>query len=75
MQRTVRGTKINYKEFENGIFLDKSTVVEINDTAKAIKKFKRTHDNCVVVSTEDVATTYYLDDEIFFKYAYTKDEG
>lgn len=73
MQRTVKGTKVNLVKVEviNGTVNTESfNKVYINlDEEKAIKKARKEFVNSAVVSTEEYSELYYLDDEIFFKYA------
>ena len=74
MQRTVHGTNVKYALIEKtegghlamieGVY--KSTE---KDTKKAIKDCRKVHPDCAIVGTEEFATLYVLDDEIFFKYA------
>lgn len=74
MQRTVKGTRVNLAKMEvvNGqiAVADVQSVVYPNTpTDKAIKKAQKAYTGYGVVSTEEHEQTYYLDDEIFFKYA------
>ena len=73
MQRTVHGTKITFAKVTidgaNVRTVIDSTIVDIKDTATAIKSFVKKHPTFAVVKTEPISKLYILDDEIFFKYA------
>ena len=74
MQRTVKGTKVNLAKMEmvNGNI----TITDIKEVLLpnlpedvAIKKAQKLHKGYGVLSVEKHEQLYFLDDEIFFKYA------
>lgn len=80
MQRTVKGTEVHYIDvvgYENGkpIFAEKTARVAEAVPARALKKFTKTYGTKTVLYSEPFEQTYYLDDEIFFKYATTEKSG
>lgn len=72
MQRTVKGTKISFVEATENGFEIKSVAIPEADEKKAVKKLTKAIGTKTIVKTEPYEQTYYLDDEIFFKYATTE---
>ena len=73
MQRTVHGTKFTYVKstLVNGQIESKVETITIQeaDEQKALKKAYKEVGAFQPVMVEKVDALYYLDDEIFFKYA------
>lgn len=74
MQRTIASTRFIYVENvlnEDGTLASevKSITIHETDEKKAFRKAVKEIGNFKPLKTETVTKTYYLDDDIFFKYA------
>lgn len=74
MQRTIASTRFIYVENvlnEDGTLASevKSITVHETDEKKAFRKAVKEIGNFKPLKTETVTKTYFLDDDIFFKYA------
>ena len=74
MQRTVKVTKGKYiAKTEMGI-TEKEFEIANFDEARFIRELKKSGIYAIVTETETTEKTYFLDDEIFFKYATVKED-
>lgn len=70
MTRTVRRTKVHYATISvvDGaqIIENNTTIINEQNTEKAIEIAKKSLGNIFITSTEPIEEKFYIDDEIFF---------